>query len=66
MLLYMLHNVYNLFLCLGLLLLGFIIMAFALSMKAIVKESDFVELKDNITKEELSQFIQNIERVITK
>ena len=57
---------YNVFLCLGLLLLGFIIATFSLSMKAIVKESDFVELKDNITKEELSQFIQNIERVITK
>ncbi len=35
-------------------------------MKAIVKKSDFVELKDNITKEELGQFIENIERVIAK
>ncbi len=54
------------FLCLGLLLLGFIIIAFALSMKAIVKESGFVELKDDIPKEELGQFIENIERVIAK
>ena len=57
---------YNVFLCLGLLLLGFIIIAFALSMKAVVKKSDFVELKDNIPKEELGQFIENIERVIAK
>ena len=62
----MLLNVYNVFLCLGLLLLGFIIIAFAFSMKAVVKKSDFVELKDDIPKEELGQFIENIERVIAK
>ncbi len=66
MLLCMLINVYNVFLCLGLLLLGFIIIAFALSMKAVVKKSDFVELKDDIPTEELGQFIENIERVIAK
>ena len=62
----MLLNVYNVFLCLGLLLLGFIIMAFVLSVKAIDKESDFVKIRENITKEELGHFIENIERVIAK
>ena len=58
--------IYSVFPFLGLLLLGFIIMAFVLSMKAVVKESDFVEIKENITEAELDQFIQNIERVIAK
>ena len=58
--------IYSVFPFLGLLLLGFIIMAFVLSVKAVVKESDFVEIKENITKEELGQFIENIERVIAK
>ncbi len=35
---------------LGLLLLGFIITAFALSMMTIVKESEFVEIKKKINK----------------
>ncbi len=57
---------YNFFLCLGLLLLGFIITAFVFSIMSIVKESEFVDIKQNLNKIETDKFIENIEKLIAR
>ena len=59
-----LHS-YNFLICLGL-LLGFIITAFVLSMMAIFKESEFVEIDQRLNNTETQELIGNIEQLIAR
>ena len=56
---------FNFLLCLGL-LLCFIITAFLLSMMAIFKQSEFVEIKQSMNATEIEGLIGNIEQLIAR